>query len=446
MITAQTETRPAAAQDAQQVLGDMVFVSLENWDEIWRRNQFFVSEFARRAPECKIIFVGLPNNVTFALRHGRFEVLLRGLLGKGTLTSPPGFPNVYLLNAMKWLPNTLFFGRTFNRWLERRTISRAVKELKIADPVLWLNPEAAVHMVGRMGESVSIYDITDDWTSIKQSEWLRQQIIAEDAELCRRADLVVVCSERLYTMKEHLAKNLLLVHNGVEVERYRLVSHRDSTDPEFAAANVSLPVPMQAQSWPRPVLGYTGTVHPDRMDLNLVAALARKYPAATIPLIGVAHLGPEERVILAGLPNVKLVGPVPYQELQAWMRAFDVCIVPHVVSPFTESLNPLKLFEYLASGLPIVSTDVAGFRDYGDPRATPLVYVARGEAGGERNAAFFRAIDSALAERADPVRFDRMRGLRQQEAAGHRWEQRVDTLVTHILAARKTGRSLKATA
>jgi hypothetical protein len=71
-----------------------------------------------------------------------------------------------------------------------------------------------------------------------------------------------------------------------------------------------------------------------------------------------------DRAELTALPNVKLTGPMPYQQLPDYMRAFAVCMVPHLVTPFTESLNPIKLWEYLAAGKPIVSSKVAGFRDY----------------------------------------------------------------------------------
>jgi glycosyltransferase involved in cell wall biosynthesis len=94
------------------------------------------------------------------------------------------------------------------------------------------------------------------------------------------------------------------------------------------------------------------------------------------------------------------------------MRAFDVCIVPHRVSPFTESLNPIKLWEYLAAGKPIVSTPVPGFRDY-----PQHVYL------GADIASFGAGIEAALAE--DPARSE----ARRREAQHHSWDERVDAVV-----------------
>jgi glycosyltransferase involved in cell wall biosynthesis len=118
------------------------------------------------------------------------------------------------------------------------------------------------------------------------------------------------------------------------------------------------------------------------------------------------------------------------------MRAFDVCIVPHQVTPFTESLNPLKLFEYLAAGLPVVSTDVAGFRDFADRGVAgaegKFVYLARGERGSEREAAFLKGCELALLERRSPESFRLLSAARQQEAAGSSWKARVDAILDVI--------------
>jgi glycosyltransferase involved in cell wall biosynthesis len=441
------------------LMTDMIFVSMENWDEVWRRNQFLVAEFACRAPQQRILFVGLPEDISHALRSGQFASLLSRFRSRRALQTAPGFPNIFLLNSTKWLPNSLSWGRTFNRWLERRQIARACRLLGIERPLLWLNPHYAVHLTGQMGEHAVVYDITDDWTTLTQSERERQQVIAEDAVMLQRADLVIVCSERLYALKQGRARRLCLVPNGVEAERYRLVYHRAPDDPCTAEADRVLPIPPPAQAWSSPVFGYTGTLHPDRVDVSLIEALARRYPQGTVALIGPVQLAEGQRACLERLPNVRLVGAVPYQELPAWMRAFDVCIVPHRVTAFTESLNPLKLFEYLAAGLSIVSTDVAGFRDYGvdaQPNAqereegrgkreetsfpTPnaqrpmLVYIARGGEGAERTAAFLAAAEKALAEQEDTERATVLCAARQTEAARHSWQSRADTILQEVAA------------
>ncbi|BCW98669.1 MAG: hypothetical protein KatS3mg024_1496 [Armatimonadota bacterium] len=372
---------------------DLIFVSIEDWDEVWRRNQFLCAGLARRHPEMKILFVGQPRDVSRYLRTRE------GLRGRKALTQAPGFPNITLFHPLKLLPNSLTAGRLVNEACQRAQVRRAARKVGLADPILWLNPHSAVHMAGRMGERAVIYDITDDWTSFEQPEWLRRLTIRQDADLCRKADAVIVCSQRLHEMKQPLAKRLELIPNGVDAEHYAKVLNGDG------------PLPEACRDWERPVFGYVGTIHPDRVDAQLVEQIARKMERGTIALVGPEMLGEEDKRRLIRTGRVRLTGRVPYWEVPEYMRAFDVCITPHRMTAFTESLNPIKLWEYLAAGKPIVSTDVAGFRDYPE-----LVRIAR--SADE----FLRASLESLEEGDEPKR------RRQEEAARHSWEARLDAV------------------
>lgn len=373
------------------LMDDLIFVSMENWDAIWRRNQFLCSGLAEQNPDAKVLFVGLARDVSHDLRHGRVSAL------RAPATAAiEGRANITFLRPLKLFPNTLRWGRLANEALFRRQVVRAARTLGLRRPTLWLNPHSAVHMAGRMGEARVIYDITDDWSSLTQSPALLQLTKAQDAALCRQADAVIVCSERLYEMKKPMARQLFLVPNGVDAAHYGKV------------LDGAGPLPPGAQAWPHPVLGYTGTIHPDRVDVDMVEALAQAFPQGTIALIGPNFLPPAEQARLDACANVKMTGPVSYAELPNWMRAFDVCITPHRMTPFTESLNPIKLWEYLAAGKPIVSTDVAGFRDY-----PQWVRIARNAPG------FIAAAQDALGEQRDT------QDARRAEAAGQSWQARI---------------------
>jgi glycosyltransferase involved in cell wall biosynthesis len=274
--------------------------------------------------------------------------------------------------------------------------------------LLWLNPQDAVHMVGRMGESRVIYDITDDWTQFThftERKGLLARTIAEDAELCRRADSVIVCSKSLYESRKALSRDIRLIPNGVDAAHYRCVLDDHG------------PLPEACRNWPRPVFGYTGSIHADRVDVNLLeamtAAMKERNIPGTIVLIGPVMLPAEQQRRLEATGRVIFTGPMAYRDLPKYMRAFDVCIVPHCMTAFVESLNPIKLWEYLAGGKPIVSTDVAGFRDY-----PALVRMAR--SADE----FLTQCEAAVLEGNSKS------ALRRAEAAKHSWRSRVDEIVT----------------
>jgi len=383
----------AAKASQRRLMPDLLFVSLEDWDDIWRRNQFLCAGLARRHPEMKILFVGKPRDVSHALRTGQ------GLGGKAAFARAPGFPNITLFHPLKLLPNSLTAGRLANETLERMQVRRAARRAGLCRPVLWLNPHYAVHMAGRMGERGVIYDITDDWSSMGQLQRERRLIVRQDAELCRKADAVIVCSARLYEMKQGLARRLHLIPNGVDASHYARV------------LNGAGPLPEACRDWERPVFGYVGSIHPDRVDVQLVADAARMMEGGSIALVGPVMLPKEDAESLQRTGRVHLTGAVPYAEVPEYMRAFDVCITPHRMTLFTESLNPIKLWEYLAAGKPIVSTDVAGFRDYPE-----LVRIARSADD------FLRACWESLREP------DALKERRREEARKHSWETRLDAV------------------
>ena len=163
--------------------------------------------------------------------------------------------------------------------------------------------------------------------------------------------------------------------------------------------------------WNGPVAGYVGTIHPDRIDVDLLLATAEKSPDLTFVLIGPNFLERADRDRLARQSNIQFVGPVSYDQVPMFMRRFDVCMTPHRVTAFTESLNPIKLFEYFAVGKPIVSTPVAGFRDY--PQLVDLASTAD---------EFAVAIRRSLTEPKEK------RDARLAEALKNSWKARVDQI------------------
>lgn len=375
---------------------DMIFVSMENWDDIWRRNQFLCAAFTRRFPGLRILFVGLSRDVSHAVRTRRFADLHRPVM-----RHPAGFPTITFCRPFKLLPTSLAVGRNVNDWLFRRTVRAAARRLRMHRPVLWLNPHYALHMAGHMGESQVIYDITDDWTELSQEPFLKTLTIAQDAALCRRADHVIVCSQHLYQAKRPLARHLHLIPNGVDAAHYRSVPDRRE------------PLPEEARKWPKPVLGYTGTIHPDRVDVALVEQIARGLVQGSVVLLGPNLLTEPQRRRLEACKNIFSHPPVPYGQIPSYMRAFDVCITPHRVTPFTASLNPIKLWEYLAAGKPIIATPVAGFIDY-----PQHVYLAADAAG------FLTAVSQALKEEPSRV------AARQAEVTAHSWEARAEQIAS----------------
>jgi len=149
--------------------------------------------------------------------------------------------------------------------------------------------------------------------------------------------------------RERFPGDYRLLPEGVDVELFR----RPSPRPD------SLP--------PSPVVLYAGTLHEERIDLPLILELAEALPRVSVVLLGPDCLTPEHSSELRRPGNVHLLGPRPYAEIPGYLQHAEVLIVPHLVNAFTESLDPIKAYECLASGRPTVATPVAGFRHLGAP-------------------------------------------------------------------------------
>jgi len=381
---------------------DLIFVSLEPWDEIWRRNQFLCDELARRFPRRRILFVGRPHFLPvllrqfFAARRGAGLRALRKALFKRFRTLPD-YPNICVHTPLRWFPNPIPGAQKWNERAMARGIARAARKARVCDPLLWLNPPDSGYLVGELGERGVVYDITDDWELAAPVGPRRERIAAQDRDLCRRADLTVVCSQALFDSRQNVARQILLLPNGVNANHYLRKGKPDPRPPGFFAPDGTFEnaevgnrnaeesnaesgsrnaekdgsdfptsdFPLPTSNWPRPVFGYTGSLHTSRVDLDLVQQLAREFPHGTVALVGPQYFSDDSLArALEKHPNIQAPGAVAYSQIPDVMANFDVCIVPHLRSEFVESLNPIKLWEFLACGKPIVAVDVAGFRDF----------------------------------------------------------------------------------
>lgn len=378
-------TRPSAGRSPDV---DLVITSLEAWDGVWRRNQHLVAGLLRRDPDLRVLFVEPATDpLHSALGAGQPR------LGRG-LRRAPAVDGVrpealWLLEPTKWLPRRVD-RRVDERWA--RQVLRATRSMGMTEPLLWVNDPTGSLLV-EATPWASLYDVTDDWTLAERTAAETDRIVAQEHVLLARCDEVVVCSPALAASKG-ADREVTLVPNGVDTAAYAVVHDRPADLPAGRCAV------------------YVGTLHADRLDLDLCAGTARALAGSGhLVLVGPDALVPEQRGRLEAA-GVVLLGPRPSTDVPAYVLHADVLVVPHVVTPFTDSLDPIKLYEYQASGRPVVSTPVAGFRDVEDP----LVTVAGHET-------FTAAVVGLLSRGEAPTA-----AVHPGRAAGADWSRRVDQL------------------
>jgi teichuronic acid biosynthesis glycosyltransferase TuaH len=169
----------------------------------------------------------------------------------------------------------------------------------------------------------------------------------------------VVCSPRLLASKGRM-RGVRLIPNAVDVARFSTPQQRPMDLP-------MLPIAM-----------YVGTLHEDRLDVDLCRRLGQRLEAqgGAFVLVGPNALTARNDEFLRLTPGVVLLGARENQSIPGYMQHADALIVPHIVDDFTDSLDPIKMYEYQAVRRPIVATPVAGFRDLA---TQPGVHIAEGD-------------------------------------------------------------------
>jgi glycosyltransferase involved in cell wall biosynthesis len=236
-----------------------------------------------------------------------------------------------------------------------------------------------------------VYDCLDDFAAFHPDAG---RIEEAEARLAARADVVFATAEALETRMRRLNARTVRLPNGADGDHFA------------PAAAAVLPAPPDVARIPGPVLGYVGEMA-RWFDAELVQALARHDPSWQIVLIGPVHgdgIAP-----LRALPNVHYLGPKPYRELPAYLHRFDVGLLPFRIDRLTAAVDPVKLYEYLAAGKPVVSTRLPEASRHGD-----AVIVAD-------RAAFPAAVATALRQAADPAGVARRVAIARENS----WDRRV---------------------
>lgn len=263
----------------------------------------------------------------------------------------------------------------------------------------WTGTQAAVSIVqhpywSELARSVPnvrvVYDCMDHHAGFDNNSGA---VLDAENALVRDSELVIVTSGWLQREFEGQARSLTVIRNAGE---YTAFAER--------------PADVFKDDLGRKIIGYYGAIA-EWFDLELVRRVAVENPDALLVLVGHDSVG--ARAWLDGLANVRLVGEVPYSRLPYWLHAFDLCLLPFKIVPLTLATNPVKLYEYLAAGKPVVAVDLPEMAQFGS-----LVQVAQG------HDAFIAAVSRELAGSDDAAR----RRRRQAFASRQTWAHRADTL------------------
>ncbi|TWU49890.1 putative teichuronic acid biosynthesis glycosyltransferase TuaH [Candidatus Brocadiaceae bacterium B188] len=394
---------------------DFVVFLDADWNILGKRNRqhFLIPEIARLIEDKgSVLAIERPVClVTGLLRQG--SKFFRWLKRKKVLRQEA--ENLFVYTPFIFLHNVLAASvpllPKLNRLLMKWQIKRLLHKLVFRQEslIVWIHHPYQLEDVGLVNERILVYDIFDDYlcrANGKQSKDLKER----EAKVLNRADIVFVVSEKLLKVLDGRAKQAHIIANGVDTSLF------------VKAADAETEIPAQIAKLPHPIIGFVGKVAA-WLDFKILAKLAVSHPKWSLVFIGMCEEDnklsdlPEYRLFRQS-PNVHLLGPKIHTSLPGYIKGFDVCIIPYRLEGQVPSSSPLKLYEYLATGKPIVSVDIPHVAHF-----KPLVRVAR-------NAdEFEKEVVNALKESDNNLRLQRL-AVAQQNS----WERRAKRVLEIIEA------------
>ena len=292
--------------------------------------------------------------------------------------------------------------RALNRRLLRAQVGRAARSLGLEHPVLWSYVPQADWLVETLQPSAIVYHCVDDIAA--QKGVAAAAFRDAEAHFAARADLVLASAPALAERMRTLNRRVFYAPNVADTDRFATALEDGPTDAALAAL-------------PRPRIVFTGAVVATKLDLELLEGVARARPDWAIALVGPIGAGDPRTDIsaLERLPNVHLLGARPYASLPEVLRGADAALVPYAINELTRSVFPMKVYEYLAAGLPVVTTALPALD------ATPGVIVASDAP------ATVAAVERALAEDGPEARRARSLAVR-----GNSWDARLEEISSYL--------------
>jgi glycosyltransferase involved in cell wall biosynthesis len=261
----------------------------------------------------------------------------------------PDLPDFHVVTPLM-LP---FYGsatmRGVNAWLVGAQVRRLARRVGV-DPdeaIVFLAIPTAWEVVRTIAPRAVLYNRSDRHSAFEEAD----QRYIEDLEhqLFAASDAVLYVSHALLDAERaEVGERAVFLDHGVDLERFGAERRPEPAD----LANI-----------PRPRIGFFGGIDDYTVDVDLLVRVAESHPEASLVLIGDATC-PMDR--LEALPNVHWLGYRPYETIPAYGEGFDVALMPWLRNDWIEHSNPIKLKEYLALGLPVVSTDFPEVHHYDD--------------------------------------------------------------------------------
>lgn len=342
---------------------DIVCLSSQRWDDgMWTNKQHVMSRLAR---EHRVIHVnhGLNPLPAYLYKHLKDrptdllrpkKLLTEGVRRRdGNLHLGDGFAPIFT----GLLPYSSSFRDYWTFDFKVEQVRRHLEREEIEEPVVWVYHPGFGDAVDKLPASLVVYDCVDNYAAFPHYEGDRQWLIEREERLCRRADVVFTTAQELYDQRvDYNPDHTHLVHNVGDARHFK------------TALNEDLPVAEELQDMDGPVIGFVGAVSNYKLNEQWLMAAADAHPEWNVVVIGPVGVG-ESGTDVSGLrerPNIHLLGHRDYETLPSYLKGFDVATIPYNINEYTLSCFPIKFFEYMATGTPVVISNLPALEEHYD--------------------------------------------------------------------------------
>lgn len=315
------------------------------WDFTWQRHQNILTRFPNN---WRILFIE-PTSLPILIKDPK-RIFLR-TRDNIIIASLPTLPLIDRIERFRRINDIIIL-----LWLNIIMKLKGIKE-----PILFYNEPRFSSLIESLNKRFVIYDCIDDKLAFSNvPKWMKIYLDI----LIDKANIIFVTSSNLQKkvenkVEEKRKNNIFLVGNGVNVEL-------------FKKAMTDISIPGDIKNMKKPIIGYIGAID-NWFDFDIIRDISVKYPDISIVLVGpIFHNVKNDIDKLKKYHNIFFIGKRPHEILPNYLRAFDICIIPFKINDLTVSVNPVKLYEYMASGKNIVSIDLPEVSKYGD-----IIHIAK---------------------------------------------------------------------
>jgi glycosyltransferase involved in cell wall biosynthesis len=376
---------------------DIICVSVSDWLKPWGSKQHLMTELAKAN---RVLYIEYQSSILDLIIHPRYFLRILARINKLRKVNN----NIYVYNPLPLLPFGYYctFICRINQYFFSLFIRRLIKRLSFKNPILWSYAPSAAYLVGKINEGMIIYHCGADFIHEKINCLRKNAISKIENRLANRAHIVLTLTKDLQRRFAELNSNTFYFPSAVDMDYFSRIRESDTQEPQELAVIK------------KPLIGVVGYLDGNILDMDLLEYIARANPQWSIVMIG-----PLFRKIgllhkFGNNKNVYFLGEKPPASIPLYLKYLDVCLVPYIKSKFTSNVSPIKLYEYLAMGKPVVSTFFS--EDMNDYKSIIGIADDKGQ--------FLKLIRVFLNHKGEKEEFM----VRINAAAENSWQKRLDFL------------------